>query len=424
MSAHESNPPVDSGAEVSLQPVFARIWARKVPFLLTVVGVSAAGIAYFSTRPDIWQADSTLLLAQNQMSAGNPLVAMTATSPSGVIRGVLTSRTVMDDINETTGYKGRLSEIYAVKEDVPTGRLMLAASDTSKDMALNIVKSALASLKRVDETTGISLASRRARQLEGAITTKERSLQFAESKLANFVSTMEAPTTGSLSDPTTVTRYIDRQRQLEQQLGESREKIAQYEATALKTGANAASLPTLIPSATALRTKYIDAQNALDLLRVTYGPEAPQVVKAQQEADVYRRQLESEVRKYIQSVNENIDPQLATLQAERVAIQYNLDEVKKKAALAPGEQTRLARMQRDVVTLTTSLAAMRSQYELARQEAEVQAIKYTELDPPMLQPKPINKTVPSVYGVPIFLGLAAGFIAFGRSPKAKPRTGG
>ncbi|RYG47735.1 hypothetical protein EON79_06505, partial [bacterium] len=150
MSAHESNPPVDSGAEVSLQPLFARLWARKVPFLLTTALVTGLSGFYFYTRPDVWQADSTLLLAQSQQTVANPLAAMAAVSPSGIIRGVLTSRTVTDEIVESTNYKGRLSETFAVKEDVPTGRVTLVVTDTSKEMALSIIRSALASLKRVE----------------------------------------------------------------------------------------------------------------------------------------------------------------------------------------------------------------------------------------------------------------------------------
>jgi uncharacterized protein involved in exopolysaccharide biosynthesis len=170
----------------------------------------------------------------------------------------------------------------------------------------------------------------------------------------------------------------------------------------------------------AWQRKLTDIEYKLRVARTTFAEEHPEVVRLKRVEKETQEQFQSDVKKYMSSVNKNVDPTIATLEAKRMLLEYQVSQARKLAKVAPEEGMQLARYVAEVLTLRKVSTTLRGQYEQAKLEAEISKVRWNVLDPPYIERKPVNKR----YRVPVLTGAAAAFtismiIAFIRFRKSQ-----
>ena len=147
----------------------------------------------------------------------------------------------------------------------------------------------------------------------------------------------------------------------------------------------------MIPNTKPFRYKLIQLQYNLDVAQTTLGPLAPKVVALKREIDVTRQTLNEEISRYLQSVDVNLDANIATLEATRLTTKYQLDIASELAESAPREAVELARLAREVVILGDVSTNLRSKWEEAKIAADVDQVKWSVLEGPFIEDVPTNK---------------------------------
>lgn len=361
---------------------------------MTAAGVVFALLAVLATwlMKPAWEAEASLLMAtKEEVPTLEALVGQQEGNPLSILKGIVRSRTALDRIARDQGIdRKELEEALEVETQNDANQLILRVRwKAGRDKAPAIVRSAIGVLESMRKEIGFSVASRQAKLLRQAITEKTVELDAAEAKVKEYQKGMK-----SLIDPTnpsSVLELLRTEKQLEQDLGALRLRIREARQRAAKVAGASVELPSGLPNAQDWQRKLSRAEYDLQIARVKDGEDSPNVVRLRKELQVTRAQLQKEIENYFRSVESNVDADVAKLEAERIVMEWRLESVRIMAKSAPQEGQELARLLREVSTLTTVLSNLRQQYEL-KQIDEVGDVSWSVLEEPHLtEDEPINK---------------------------------
>jgi uncharacterized protein involved in exopolysaccharide biosynthesis len=396
--------------EIDLRQFLEPLKGNGKVMLKYMIGGAGAALIFTLVSPPIWRANATILTvlpSDLTSSAGQSLASAlspNAPDPLQVLEGVIMSRRSFDLIIKRTGIRRRdLENGFKTDRKGKQATITLSWEDKDKNKALAVVQGGVDGALMLQHEIGLSAAELQAKYLEESVKEQDAKLHVAESKVAEFETNMKAPV--NPGDPASVGSYLKEKKELELQLGtvNASLKIARSQAKLMQT---MPELPTIIPSTKAFRDKLIDLEYQLHIAETTLGPMAPKVVALKEQIRVTKDTLNQEINRYLASVSNNLDPTIATLEAQKLTTTYQLQVVNELAVRAPTEAVELARLAREVVTLGTVSATLRGKWEEAKVAAKVDQVKWALLEPPYIEDLPTNKR----YARNPFIGIVLGML--------------
>jgi uncharacterized protein involved in exopolysaccharide biosynthesis len=391
---------------ITIDDLVAAFKARWYLVVLPTLLLCAAVVAYIVLRPTRYRGTSTILVVTPDMSARASQLAVlnaSASTPLRMIKGIMTSERERGAIIKKYDLDWKkFANDFAVVDESQTNQLVITYEGVDKQQILDIINFSLGKLGELDKELSFTVGTRQAETLKDAVANKEKEVDAAEKALLAFQQSMK-----TASDPTdtkSVAQYVEQLRRLEFELGGTREQLRILRQQ-FKNAGTAGLLPTIIPGAANWQKKLAEAALELKVAKTTYGDENPEVVRLKRAYQQIEQQYKDEVAKYLRSVDKNLDPDVAQLEGKRLLLEYQTEEARKMAKLAPGEAMQLSKFVNEVMTLRTVLNQLRGQFEQARVESEVSKVRWQVLDPPYIERLPTNKS----FKVPV---IGVGFLSF------------
>ncbi|MBS1726613.1 MAG: hypothetical protein JST51_07815 [Armatimonadetes bacterium] len=403
-----------------LLAVFKRYW-RSICLLTLLAGVGAAAKEYFAATK--YRGTTSILVITPNVSASLSQLAVlnaSAATPLRTIKGVVMSDRETRAIIDKFGLDWHKFEYeFQVTDESQTNQLVISYDSTDQKKILDLLQFTIDKLGELDEQFNFSVGTRQAVELGKELKKKEKDLASEEDKLLALQKTMK--TASDPTDPQSIVAYLEAYQKLEMQLGGVKTQLKALR-DQLETAAADTSVPSAIPPAVAWQKKLSEVEYRLRVARTTMAEENPEVVRLKRIEEQTKEQYQNDVKKYLTSVNKNLDPTLATLESKRILLEYQTAQARELARVAPEEGLKLGREVTEVLTLRKVVTNLRAQYEQAKIEAEVSKVRWSVLDPPYIERKPVNKRyripVLAAMGVVFTISMIVGFARFRKSQSA------
>ncbi|MEP6755622.1 MAG: hypothetical protein ABJA67_08990 [Chthonomonadales bacterium] len=359
---------------------------------LVVCVVLIIGLIHETIKKPVWRAKSSILMAMDDAASASlgSSILQQKTDPQKMLVAVLGSDTAKDIISKKTGVDRDVLE-YEVRPDVTSGAIFISYNDPNGQRAIRVVQAAIDTLTKLETEVGLTTASKEAKNLEAVVKSHEAELHSAEDRLAKFQ--LDSKT---VPDPNTPYYSLSYRKQMEilsiEQAKVTRE-IEVRKTTVLAQGKYSVDIPTGLPPNVRWRDNLIRLEEELRLAKVSSGPDAPNVKKIEISLTTTRQLVQKEIDNYLRSVNQNLDPFISQLETQRILLQYQLDNLKAYDKMANSDALEYQRKLRDVLAPRKALEEVMVRYEIARVRAEAQKVRWSELDRPHLEPKPMNKNL-------------------------------
>ncbi|MCU0317416.1 MAG: Wzz/FepE/Etk N-terminal domain-containing protein [Fimbriimonadaceae bacterium] len=388
--------------------------------------VAAAALLYTVTNQPEWEARSSLLVAMNEgmrtPQAPGALAALTQTaSPLSLLKGVAVSRRVEAELLKVAPMEPRtMRRIYSVTDLTKENQLILSARSKDREKAMEIVKTAIASMEEIGREIGFSNAQREVKYLEGAIEARTKELTAAQSRLASFQRSMKAPF--DPEEPGTISNYQGRLREATLEYEAVNRQINLLRAKARRAAGKATTAPTSIPSVAEWRKRLIEQEYELRIAETTLGPENPRLTQLREQVRITKDTLSKEVSRYLTTIDAAIDPELASLEGRKIILEDQKKVFQELAEAAPTEAQTFSKLLYEVQMIQAALTQLRTAFEQARTNAEVDRVRFSVLDQPAIDPEPTNKNYGRNGSLGAILGLILGALVVAALPLRKRST--
>ena len=399
---NSKSPQMPPGVNLDFQTV--KVHLRRYFWIYGICVLGLGGWMAFGTMrvKPIYAAEATILMAGTESASDIGMLFMRDTSnPVYVLEGVLKSFSSREMMSAKTGIPHqKIQDRLIILPNIQTKQLLIQSKNGSTEENEKLVVAAVEVLR---ERAAIykGLAGDQAEEMAAALADRENELKDAEQKLADFTKSMKTGPDAAA--------YLTQLRQLELDYGSAERELIEAQNRATASARVAANLPTSIPEAEAWRQKLIDKRLEVETLKQSRGPQDPQLVRTQRELKVIEDTVRKETAAYVQSINKNIDSATAELATRKLVLGWQVETARTLANLAPQEAMTYQRLTREVGTLSTVVTTMRTQYETARYQSDVQKMNWAILDEPHLREKPENKNLPTSVLKGVLLG---GVLAF------------
>lgn len=399
----------ESDEDVALSEAIAKIRAFKWPVLALGLIFATAGGFYTANKVPTWQARTILILVVPEARASMLPLGLGASGPSplALVQAVVRSRTEMDYVSKRTGIpRDALARTIQADIDVPSNQIAVSATHRDRATALKIVSTAVEGLSELNRRIGFSTASKQVQYLGTAITAREKELATKQQAVVDYQRAMTVPI--DPKNPESAGLPLKQLREVQFELGSVRKSIEVARRAVASTAATLPEVPSNVPSINALRTRLNALELELRNLQIQLGDEAADVIYTRRQIENTRAALQQETSRYLRSVQRNVDPRLADLEARRIVLEDQVARLRPIAEAAPREAVEFARVYQDAEGAAATLQALREGYERARTEAEVDKVRWSVLDAPYLDDVPNNMNytrnvaVGGIFGV--FLG--------------------
>lgn len=405
--------------EITLADLFATIWQRKrIVAAVTIVCVLVGVLATWLPAP-VYEASSTLLFPAGGASSLAGLAQSLGISiPSGgsapikMYRAVLESYRIRALIARQSQVSPKLlQQMTVVKDDPQASLITVSVRHRDPRLAQRIAKLYVSTLATLNRELNLPLVRNQVEFLESELALRTRQLREAENRLLRFHQRMVqeggAPTSGGTVGSSVATpslqrvlggsstaldsTYLQQLNSTRVQLQQVNEQIATARASAQRLAKSAMNLPVDLPPAAQWRQNLAELEYELRVAELTYGPDAPSVVRLKKQIELTRQQLRKEIENYLQAVNMNLPPNLASLELQRVGLEAQLGALQRLAARAPEDTLSLQRLAREVATLNDIVQQLRVSLEQARMEMSRDPNRWEVLEEGTLQERPVNK---------------------------------
>lgn len=399
-------------AEINLDETLRALLRRWWLIVLIAVVVACLGLAYSYFSAPIYQVKAALLMAKAE-SPQSPLATALATrddsTPVEVVYGVLTSRRAENAIVEKTGIPRKaFRKNYAIERKPPQNQLVLAFTTKNRGQGVQVLQTAIDALREVNREIGFSEGARTATYLASELAAKRDELKRAEVELANYQKRMKAPMAPGTFEG--VSQYLRSYNDAVQQLDATRRQLQQARATARESAAAGLDVPTGLAASKVWRDQYVKTSHALNVARQQFGPEHEEVVKLERELAQIRKRGREEIADNLQSVLKGLDPVTAELEAKRIVLEWEVEDLRGAAQAAPAEATRLQDLYRNVTTLAQVVQQLEGQYQTAKIASSVDKVRWSVLDPPYVEEPPVNKRWGRLLATYLFVGVLVGIL--------------
>jgi len=419
--------------EITLSDLIVIIWQRKwtvatVTLLCVFIGVLATWLpkpVYEASSTLLFPAGGTSVLAGIAQSLGISAPGG-GTAPLKMYRAVLESARLREMISQETGIElKKLETMTTVKDDAQASLITVSVRHEDPSTAQKVARLYVRSLARLNKELNLPLARNQVDFLEKELALRTKQLREAESRLLEFQRRMvgeggapSAPasslSSGGIPGLSSLrvssgasgldSSYLQQLNSARLQLNQVQQQIAAAREAAQRVAKSATDLPADLPPAASWRAKLTELEYELRVAELTYGPDAPSVVRLKKQIDLTRQQLRREIENYLKAVNMNVDPSLAPLELQRVGLEAQVSALQRLAARAPEDTLQLQRLAREVSTLNELVQQLRVSLEQARMEMSRDPNRWEVLEDGRLKEEPVNKR----WKLSIALALAGG----------------
>lgn len=402
-----------------------------VPILLCAIG-----LIYTYLAPPIYRSDTTLYFPRSPStilgsvgvtsseSAGGLSGLGAGPTPMKIFRRFLESESCLEFVSKKSGLTPK--EITAGRkfdEDPGASMLTISVSLPEADKAKALLDDHLQALALINQRISNNYLADDTSAIETELATQRTKLQDAERNLVGFQAKANSAPSTSTSE------WQARLLQAKVDLASTRSSIAAASAVYRKSLNSQGLAPSDIPPVQALRPKLVEAEYQLDVLTKSLGPDAPEVRHLTTEIDNLKKELQSEVAAYVSSINRGlVDPTASTssdlakmngMVERQVSLETEIEALSQLAKVAPAEQGELAHLALQVGIQSDLVKQATQQLEAAKLQSLRDPNKWSLLDSPWIEPKPINKKYVEVSVVSILAGLLVALVwsfNFGRQP--------
>jgi len=413
---------------------------------VVIISVSVALLVTF-LLPAKYKAEATLYFpsrTSNVLSSGGVTTSDSQGGLSGLSSGptpikifhrFLESETCLAFVADKSGLKRKKIEgSRAFTEDPGASMLTVSIVLPDADGAQRLLQNHLDALSQINERISDSYLQDDTDAIQRELSTQQAKLAKAESDLVDFQKR------ANTAPSTTPSQWQARLLQAKVDLASTQSSIAAASQVYRKALGTQGLSPSDIPPVQKLRPKLVDEQYQLDALLTTLGPDAPEVRHLTSDIDTLKTELKSEVAAYVGSVNKGlIDPTSTTaagasngadvsgLLEHQVALQSEVEALTKLSKVAPTEEGTLSHLALEVSIQSDLVKQATVQLETARLQSLRDPNKWSLLDPPWVDPNPVNKNYLQ-FG--IFAMLAGLFLScvwainFGKRPWEAGKYGG
>lgn len=382
-------------------------------FLLAAVLTSAVLIYTWWSKPK-WKVSAAILIVtqddMSQSAALGSLLGKESSSPIGVLMGVLNSRSAIDFIASQAGMKPKeLREILIVKDAPSANQLKLEVTVKDPQRGIKILNSALDVLTKFDKEASFSTSAAQLKKLESLYIaqqakveeTSRRMLAFQQKAKVFVLPSAKSDASGAVKIDTN-TLIFNQLKDAEFQASTLSAQIEAARSRSKQTVSASSSLPTNVPSVELWRKRLTEAQYELNVAQTKYSDEYPEVKELKAKVQQIQVQLESEVRKQLNAVNKNIDPEIANLLGRKTVVDFQLQYLKSLVSKAPDEYKSLRDLERELTSDEANLQQLRAQLQQARIKTASRLLQWRVLDDPKPSDEPTNKDF-GVRGAATFL---------------------
>ncbi|HEY3780269.1 MAG TPA: Wzz/FepE/Etk N-terminal domain-containing protein [Fimbriimonadaceae bacterium] len=281
----------------------------------------------------------------------------------------------------------------------------------SKEISFELLQLVEMAMEHYNKGSYISIANQKAEMLASAVKDRDKELKKAENDVLVFQK--KAKTVSDPANPFN-TQYVSKLKDAQYQLDNIEHQIDITQSEVARMAGKALDMPTAIPQQEQWRNQLTAQEYVLSQLEVTDGPNAPAVVKQKADIEITKKNLVDAVQKYLNSVNLKVDSNLASLEANRLILTWQVDYLGTLAKAAPAEAVKLQNLVQEVLAREDALKNARMNYEQARLDADSTPVKWSVLVPGYIQDKPTNKKYGLYPLLGVVLGVAIGWIWSGR----------
>lgn len=420
--------------EITLADLLSTIWQRKWTVAVVIVFCLLMGVLATWLPAPVYEASSTLLFPAGGTSSLAGLAQSLGISvPSGgaaplkMYRAVLESNRIREMISQKTNVPPKtLMRITSIKDDAQASLITVSVRHEDPRRAQQIAQLYVSTLATLNRELNLPLVRNQVEFLEKELALRTRQLREAENRLLQFHQQMvqvggaPSPSGGTAAGISSVSplralgssisgldsTYLQQLNAAHLQLKQVQQQIAAARAAAQQAAKSATNLPADLPPAAQWRQKLSDLEYELRVAELTYGPDAPHVVRLKKQMELTRQQLRREIENYLQAVNMNLDPNLAPLELQRVGLEAQIAALRRLAVRAPEDTLKLQRLAREVATLNDIVQQLRLNLEQARMEMSRDPNRWEVLEYGTLREEPVNKR----WKLNIALALAGGLM--------------
>ena len=373
----------------------------------SILFVWLVSVAVFFAREEIvkpqWRAKATILMAFDDQVAtlGVGLLASKA-DPIKMLGAVLAS----DNLNKAVGVSianGPKKVPFDTRLDTPSGQIYITYNDDSKTRAKYCVESVISSLRDIESSVGFTTASQEAKNLKRNVEARAKEVADAEDDLRTFQDNLKTVIAANV--PYYGGSYRALMEPIKLQLKKINKELEVRKQQAVTQGLLSAELPTSLPPSIRWRDNLIKLEEDLRLAQISSGPEAPNVVRTKKSIETTKALINNEVSKYLSSVANNMDAVISTLYTQKIIAEDQLAVLKKQDEVASAEAIEFQRKVQTVTGLRRILQDATERYTAANLKAEAQKVRWSVLDKPEVESKPVNKSLVMVVVLGSLIGL-------------------
>jgi uncharacterized protein involved in exopolysaccharide biosynthesis len=212
--------------------------------------------------------------------------------------------------------------------------------------------------------------------------------------------------------------YLKNRADLQEDLEANRRRVESRRQAANRVGKAATEgLPTGLERESKLREDLVAAAVALDQARAKYQPGSAQLRDAEERYSATKRNIAGEVQKYVSSVQQGADAEMAELLGEQAVLKWEFERADQLARLAPREAAEYGRLIEQLVLEKKSRDELKAQVGQEEIRVKVEAKIWQVLDEPFVEDEPVNKKFGMNGGLGLILGGLIGSVVANRSGK-------
>jgi len=399
----------------------------------------AGALIYTFLAPPVYRAVTTLYFPRSSSSVLGSVGIASADSGSGlsglgtgptpikIFHRFLESESCLSFVAQKSGEKSKkISDSRKFDEDAGASVLTISMDSPQAQVAKNLLDLHLQALAQINERISSSYLGDDKSAIQHELTTQQENLNRAERDLVDFQRKANSAPSNAPSE------WQARLLQARVDLASTRSSIKAASAVYQRALHSQGLSPSDIPPVEKLRPRLVDAEYQLNVLTKSLGPEAPEVRHLQTEIANLKDELQSEVSAYVTSISRGlVDPTGSSASGQskvngmlehEVSLEAEVEALSQLAKVAPAEHGMLAHLALQVSISSDLVKQATLQLEAAKLQSLRDPNKWSLLDPPWIEPRPVNKRYLQVSSVAILAGLLIACIwvfNFGRNPRPR-----
>ncbi|MBA4291728.1 hypothetical protein C0431_02035 [bacterium] len=374
-------------------------------------GVVGLGVHFIA--PPKYRAEMTLVFPASAKAELSVLTgAIDGSDVSGIsyVAGLLSTRSALEAIGEVAKMKPLdVRKAMTVEADPISRQLRVGFVGDSVDQALASLRRAESFVDTANSQVSTGASANRMVGLIKRMEEKGKEVDDLESQLLDALETSD--TVPTKEDEYTGGTYLAQLQRVQFELSSVKEEIAEVQKSASRIGsASSVGLPTGLEEEKVWREKLAEAQVEFDAAKAKYQPGTSQYREAKEKLDDAQKNLRTRITNYVKSVQSGANAETADLLGRKVVLEFQADDLRKKAIAAPEEASRFRELLNKIELERKAYMLIREQFDSEQLKVSTAVPDWVAIDDPYILDKPVNKSLLTNVAIPGFAGGLFGLL--------------